>query len=135
MSARVSLENDTLRNAPYPHPRFPHTTTQLKKRVETCEANFEINSAAIDDMNGALTETVKVLNDTLKKELAKMVTKDEFKGLEDKHNTLKNRVDELEKDIKERLERMIKECMAKIEVLTERIESVEEKVERVRRIR
>eukprot|EP00035_Acanthoeca_spectabilis_P022807 m.445863 g.445863 ORF g.445863 m.445863 type:complete len:693 (-) comp19288_c0_seq1:2006-4084(-) len=104
---------------------------QLKKRVETCEANFEINSQAIDDMNNALTETVKVLNDTLKKELAKMVTKEEFKVLEDKHNVLKNRVDELEKDIKERLEKMIKECMARIDVLTERIESVEDKIEKV----
>mmetsp|Transcript_13507 Transcript_13507/g.34668 ORF Transcript_13507/g.34668 Transcript_13507/m.34668 type:complete len:694 (-) Transcript_13507:52-2133(-) len=103
----------------------------LKKRVETCEANFEINSQAIDDVNNALTETVKVLNDTLKKELAKMVTKEEFKVLENKHNTLKHRVDELEKDIKERLEKMIKECMAKIEVLTERVETAEEKIDEI----
>eukprot|EP00038_Savillea_parva_P020195 m.30630 g.30630 ORF g.30630 m.30630 type:complete len:701 (-) comp4730_c0_seq1:44-2146(-) len=105
--------------------------TSLKKRVEMCEANFEINTQAIEDMNNSLTETVKVLHNTLQKELAKMVTKEEFKVLEDDHHVLKNRVDELEKDIKGRLEKMIKECQAKIEVLTERMEMIEDKVEMV----
>jgi uncharacterized coiled-coil protein SlyX len=154
----------------------------MKKRIEGLEANFDVNTQAIDDLNNALTETVKVrtlscasperalactqarkhntharththththtqppqahavlsfrdapfappsvplthlrtracpqvLHDTLKKELANMVTKDEFAVLVGKHDKLQEQVDEIARDIKERLEKMIQDCVDKV---------------------
>ena len=61
------------------------------------------------------TETTKVLHETLQRELAKMVTKEEFKVLEDKHEELAKKVDKMIKDLVERLERMIREVDARVD--------------------
>lgn len=95
--------------------------SQLKKRVEACESTNEVQAHAVDELNARLVETTQVLHDTLQRELAKMVTKDEFKVLEDKHEKLQKQVDRLEKDLVERLERMIKEVQAQVDILKDRM--------------
>lgn len=102
--------------------------SQLKKRVESTEAGVEMNAEAIDAQGEKLTETIKVLHDTLERELAKMVTKEEFAILEDKHNKLQEQVDKMMKDLVERLERMIKEVQDQVDVLKDKVEVCEEKI-------
>lgn len=104
--------------------------TQLKGRVEAAEAGIGINSEAIDAASDRLTETIKVLHETLERELAKMVTKEEFKILEDKHNALQEQVDKMMKDLVERLERMIKEVQDQVDILKDKVDVAEEKIER-----
>eukprot|EP00039_Didymoeca_costata_P008895 m.118268 g.118268 ORF g.118268 m.118268 type:complete len:694 (-) comp14276_c0_seq2:1573-3654(-) len=102
--------------------------TQMKKRIEGCEIGLDAHSAAIDDTNNRLTETTKVLHETLQRELAKMVTKEEFHVLEEKHQALSDKVDRLEKDLVERLERMIKEVQDQVDVINERLDNFETKL-------
>lgn len=103
--------------------------TQLKKRVEGVEVGLSANAEAVDEMNTRLIETTKVLHETLMRELAKMVTKEEFKILEDKHHKLEEKVDKMIKDLVERLERMIREVDARVDELNERVDGCEETIE------
>jgi centrosome and spindle pole-associated protein 1 len=103
--------------------------TALKKRVEGCELAGEMNGAAVDELGLRLAETTKVLHDTLQRELAKMVTKEEFKVLEDKHNALDAKVDKMIKDLVERLERLIKDLQSQVDVLNERVDNCEDKLD------
>ena len=103
--------------------------TALKKRVEGVEIAAEANGAAVDSTNQRLAETTKVLMETLERELAKMVTKEEFKVLEDKHQALEDKVDKMIKDLVERLERLIKDLQSQVDVLNERVDVCEEKLD------
>eukprot|EP00040_Diaphanoeca_grandis_P031165 m.185994 g.185994 ORF g.185994 m.185994 type:complete len:695 (+) comp32248_c0_seq3:364-2448(+) len=105
--------------------------TQMKNRIQGAESGIEINANAVDEMNAKFVETVDVLNQTLQRELAKMVTKDEFKVLEDKHNKLQEQVDKMMKDLVERLEKMIKEVAERVDVLDEKMVMCETKITRV----
>lgn len=103
--------------------------TALKKRVEGVEVGLEANGAAVDEQNRRLVETTRVLHETLMRELAKMVTREEFKVLADKHQALEEKVDKMIKDLVERLERMIREVDARVDDLNERVDGCEEKIE------
>lgn len=103
--------------------------TALKKRVEGVEIASEANGAAVDATNLRLAETTKVLMETLERELAKMVTKEEFAVLEAKHQALDEKVDKMIKDLVERLERLIKDLQSQVDVLNERVDVCEEKLD------
>jgi len=103
--------------------------TVLKKRVEGVEIAAEANGAAVDATNLRLAETTKVLMETLERELAKMVTKEEFKVLADKHQALEDKVDKMIKDLVERLERLIKDLQSQVDVINERVDVCEEKLD------
>jgi len=103
--------------------------TALKKRVEGVEVGLEANGCATDELNKRLIETTRVLHETLMRELAKMVTREEFKVLEAKHKALDEKVDKMIKDLVERLERMIREVDARVDDLNERVDGCEEKIE------
>jgi centrosome and spindle pole-associated protein 1 len=105
--------------------------TALKKRVEGAEIATEANAAGVDGLNARLTETTKVLMETLERELAKMVTKDEFKVLEDKHNALEAKVDKMIKDLVERLEKLIKDLQVQVDTLALRVDGCEEKLDSI----
>jgi chromosome segregation ATPase len=83
----------------------------------------------LDETNARLTETIRVLHETLEAALAKMVTKDEFKALEEKHYALVARVDKMEKDLVERLERMIREVQAQVDAVVRRVTITEQQIE------
>jgi hypothetical protein len=90
--------------------------TQLKSRMEAAEAGLEVMGAKVDEANARLAETTRVLHETLEAALKKMVTKEEFAVLEAKHNKLQEQVDKMEKDLVERLERMIREVQLQVRV-------------------
>jgi len=83
----------------------------------------------VDATNLRLAETTKVLMETLERELAKMVTKEEFAVLEAKHQALDEKVDKMIKDLVERLERLIKDLQSQVDVLNERVDVCEEKLD------
>ena len=104
--------------------------TQLKGRVEAVEVGLQANGQQIDETNHRLTETTRVLHETLEAELKKMVTKEEFKKLEDKHNELAEKVEKMAKDLVERLEKMIKAVQEQVDTLRDRVDANEAKVMR-----
>lgn len=57
-----------------------------------------------------------------------MVSKEEFKVLEDKHDKLQKQVDKMMKDLVERLEKMIKAVQDQVDVLADRVNNVEDEI-------
>ena len=98
--------------------------TQLKARVDTCDVGILANASELDAVNDRLSS----LAESVQEQLAKMVTRDEFKVLEDKHNKLQEQVDKLAKDLIERLEKRINEVQKQIDKIVPRIAKNEEAV-------
>eukprot|EP00051_Salpingoeca_urceolata_P015737 m.205528 g.205528 ORF g.205528 m.205528 type:complete len:691 (+) comp18488_c0_seq2:247-2319(+) len=109
---------------------------QLKGRVEATEVGVQANAQSLDETNERLRETAQALHEELEAALANMVTKDEFKeleekhyALEEKHEALARKVEQMFKDLVERLERMIKELEAKVDALGDRIDKNSERID------
>jgi peptidoglycan hydrolase CwlO-like protein len=78
-------------------------------------------------LNARLIETTRVLRETLEEELKKMVTKEEFHGLEQRHEALRRDFDKLAATINT-LQDQIDQCKMEIKQTNKRVDGVENSI-------